>query len=107
MDREIAPEIRRKRIVKRAITILLAAAAIIFSFAATVQWLRPSIRQSDVQIARVDRGTVEATLPASGVVIPAVEQIVPSPIDARVLRIERRAGDHVRVGDPIVTLDTA
>lgn len=107
MDREIAPEVRRKRIVKRAITISVAAAAIIFSFAATVQWLRPSIRRSDVQIARVERGTVEATLQASGVVIPAVEQIVPSPIDARVLRIERRAGDRVRVGDPIVTLDTA
>src|SRR5256714_6872279 len=107
MDREIAPEVRRTRITKRWITIAVAIAAVIFSFAATVEWLKPSIRRSEIQIARVERGTIEATLQASGTVIPAIEQVVPSPIDARVLRIERRAGDRVRVGDPLVTLDTA
>ena len=107
MDRDIAPEILRTRITKRWITIAVAIAVVTFSFAATVQWLKPSIRRSEIQTARVERGTVEATLQASGTVIPAIEQVLPSPIDARVLRIERRAGDRVRVGDPLVTLDTA
>jgi HlyD family secretion protein len=106
MDREISPDVRRRVIVKRVVTAAVAVAAIIFSFAATVSWLRPSIRRRDIQTAAVDRGAVDATLQASGTIIPAVEQVVSAPLDSRVLRIARRAGDRVRAGDPIVELDT-
>src|SRR6185436_591295 len=106
MDREISPDVRRRVLVKRVVTATVAVAAIVFSFAATVSWLRPSIRRRDVQTAAVERGPVDATLQASGTIIPAVEQVVSSPLDSRVLRIVRRAGDHVRAGDPIVELDT-
>ena len=41
MDREISPDVRRRVIVKRVVTAVVAAAAIVFSFAATVSWLRP------------------------------------------------------------------
>jgi HlyD family secretion protein len=107
MDREISPDVRRRVIVKRVVTAVVAVAAIVFSFAATVAWLRPSIRRRDIQTAAVGRGPVDATLQASGTIIPAVEQVVSAPLDSRVLRIVRRAGDHVRAGDPIVELDTA
>lgn len=106
MDREISPDVRRRVIAKRAITAAVALAAIVFSFAATVSWLRPSIRRRDIQTAVVERGPVDATLQASGTIIPAVEQVVSAPLDSRVLRIVRRAGDRVRAGDPIVELDT-
>jgi HlyD family secretion protein len=79
----------------------------VFSIAAAVQWLRPSLHWRDVQIARVDRGSVDAALQASGAIIPAVEQVVSSPVEARVLRIVRRAGDRVRAGDELVALDTS
>src|SRR5918911_3587066 len=107
MDRDISPEVRRRTITKRAVTAAVAVAAIVFVFAATVSWLRPSIRRRDIQTAVVDRGAVDATLQASGTIIPAVEQVVSAPLDSRVLRIVRRAGDRVRAGDPIVELDTA
>jgi len=106
MDREISPDVRRRVIVKRVVTAAVAVAAIVFSFAATISWLRPSIRRRDIQTAVVERGPVDATLQASGTIIPAVEQVVSSPLDSRVLRIVRRAGDHVRAGDAIVELDT-
>lgn len=106
MDREISPDVRRRVIVKRVVTAAVAVAAIVFSFAATVSWLRPSIRRRDVQTAAVGRGPVDATLQASGTIIPAFEQVVSAPLDSRVLRIVRRAGDRVRAGDPIVELDT-
>jgi HlyD family secretion protein len=106
MDRDISPEVRRRTIAKRAVTATVAVAAIVFVFAATVSWLRPSIRRRDIQTAIVDRGPVDATLQASGTIIPAVEQVVSAPLDSRVLRIVRRAGDRVRAGDPIVELDT-
>lgn len=106
MDREISPDVRRRVIVKRVVTATVAVAAIVFSFAATLSWLRPSMRRRDIQTAVVERGPVDATLQASGTIIPAVEQVVSSPLDSRVLRIVRRAGDRVRAGDPIVELDT-
>ena len=56
MDREIAPEVRRMRVIKRAATIVIAIAAAAFSVAATVEWLRPSVHRRDIQIARVVPG---------------------------------------------------
>ncbi|PYQ28343.1 MAG: hypothetical protein DMF56_16160 [Acidobacteria bacterium] len=107
MDREIAPEVRRRRIVRRVAVAIIAVAAVVFSFAATIQWLRPSIHRSDIRIARVERGSVDATLQASGTIVPLVEQVVSSPVEARVLRIGRHAGDRVHAGDELLTLDTA
>ncbi len=107
MDREIAPEVRQRRVAKRVVTAVIAVAAVTFIFAASIEWLRPSIARRDVQIARVERGAIEATLSANGTVVPLVEQVVSSPVEARVLRVGRRAGDRVRAGDELLTLDTA
>jgi HlyD family secretion protein len=107
MDRALAPEIRRRRVARIVITTAVAIAAIVFSFAATLQWLRPSVRRADIQTARVERGNIDATLQASGTIVPAVEQVVSSPIEARVLRIIRRPGDRVRAGDELLALDTS
>jgi HlyD family secretion protein len=107
MDREIAPEVRRRRIVRRVAVASIAVAAVTFFVAATVQWLRPSLDRNRVQFAVVRRGVVEATLDASGTVVPLIERVVSSPVEARVLRIERRAGDRVAAGDALLTLDTA
>lgn len=107
MDREIAPGVRKRRIVRRVVTVLVAVAASAFLLSATVEWLRPSLRRKDIQIARVERGAIEATLEASGTVVPLVEQVVSSPVEARVLRVGRRAGEQVRIGDELLTLDTS
>ena len=95
------------RVAKRVAIGVIAVAAVAFSLAATVNFLRPALSRHDIQTARVERGNVEATLQASGTVMPANEQTVASPIDARVLRIIRRAGDRVRTGDELVALDTS
>jgi HlyD family secretion protein len=107
MDRDITREERNRRNLRRGLTAVVAIAAAAFCLAATVEWLRPSLDKRDVLIARVERGSVEATLQASGTVVPLVEQVVSSPVEARVLRIGRRAGASVRSGDELLTLDTA
>jgi len=107
MDRDIAQEVRRGRVTRRVVTAVVAIAAGSFGLAATVEWLRPSLRRNDVQTARVARGNVESTLQAAGAVTPLVEQVVSSPVEARVLRIGRRAGTPVRAGDELLSLDTA
>ncbi len=106
MDREIAPEVRKRLLARRVVTAGLAFAVLAFLFAASVEWLRPSLDRRDVQLAAVTRGSIEATLQANGVVVPLFEQAVSSPVEARVLRIGRRAGARVHVGDELLTLDT-
>jgi HlyD family secretion protein len=107
MDVEITQDVRRRRVTRRILVAVIAIAAAGFCLAATVQWLRPSIDRADVMTTKVTRGSVEATLQASGTVVPLIEQVVSSPVEARVLRIGRRAGTPVKAGDELLTLDTA
>jgi HlyD family secretion protein len=107
MDREITQAVRTRRRVKQALTAAAAVGAIVLCGAATVTWLRPSVRRSDLQIARVERGAIDATLTASGTVIPENETVISSPVEARTLRIQHRAGDLLHRGDAILTLDTS
>ncbi|MBV9494826.1 MAG: HlyD family efflux transporter periplasmic adaptor subunit [Acidobacteria bacterium] len=106
MDRDLTSNERRQSMMRRVVPVAIAIAAIAFSLAATMRWLRPSVRRRDLQTARVERGSIDAVVQASGIVEPANEQVVSSPVEARVLRIGRRAGDRVRVGDELLTLDT-
>jgi len=107
MDREIAQTVRTQRMARRIVIAVVAVAALVFFVAATVSWLRPSVRRSDLQIARVERGSVDATIQATGTVVPEVETVISSPVEARALRIQHRAGDRLRAGDAILTLDTS
>ncbi|HEY0142797.1 MAG TPA: HlyD family efflux transporter periplasmic adaptor subunit [Thermoanaerobaculia bacterium] len=107
MDREITQEVRTRKVVRRVVTFIAILAVAGGALAAAVEWLRPSLKRREIQTARVVRGTVEETLQAAGTVVPLVEQVVSSPVEARVVGIGRRAGDRVTVGDALVTLDTA
>src|SRR5213082_185971 len=107
MDREIAQSVRKTRVARRVIVVVVAVAALLFCVAATVSWLRPSVRRSDLQIARVERGSVDATIQAAGTVVPELETVISSPVEARALRIQHRAGDQLHDGDAILTLDTS
>jgi HlyD family secretion protein len=107
MDREISQTVRTRRVARRVVIGLVAIGALIFCVAATVSWLRPSVRRSDLQMARVESGVVDATIQASGTVVPEAETVISSPVEARVLRIQHRAGDRLHAGDAILTLDTS
>lgn len=83
-----------------------ALLVVALGFSWGLDWLRPAVARSRVRTARVDVGPIEATITAAGVVVPEVEQVLSSPIDARVVRILRRAGAAVKTGDAVLELDT-
>jgi HlyD family secretion protein len=70
-------------------------------------WMRPSIPRARLRFARVTAGPIEAAIMASGTVVPEVERVLSSPLDARVLRILVRPGAQLEVGTPVVELDTS
>ena len=105
MDREIDTRTRYRALLKR----LLVPAAVIASVGLLVTWgaglLRPSVKRASIRTAVVDQGPVDATLSATGTVVPQTEQVLSSPVDARLLRVLKKAGTAVAAGDPIVDLD--
>ena len=92
---------------KRVAAVAAALIAALVLLTVSVGWLRPSVDRSSLRTARVTRGPIESVIEASGVVIPASETVISSPVDARILRITRRAGSAVQAGDEIVQLDTS
>lgn len=105
MDRERHPHERRARRIRQGLT----TAAVVLILVVAASWgfrlIRPSIKRSHVRIATVEAGPVDASLSASGTVVPEVEQVLSSPVDARVLKVLKRAGSSVRAGEPVLSLD--
>ena len=106
MDRPLDAEFHRRRTLKRA----LVASAALIAAAGLLVWgpglIWPSVSRSRIRTARADVGPIEAVITASGTVVPEVEEVISSPVGARVLRILKRAGARLAPGEPIVELDT-
>jgi HlyD family secretion protein len=107
MDREIDIGTRRRRTIRRVLIGVGAVAGVVALFAVGLDWLRPSIKRSRTRFGVVERGDLEATLHASGTVVPAHERVVSCPVDARVERVLRRPGEVVEQGTAILELDTS
>jgi len=107
VDRPIDDAVRRRAQLRR----WLPVTAVLILLATALVWgadlLRPSVNRSSIRTVRVEVGPLEASLTASGTVLPAIEHVVSSPIDARVLQRLRRVGDTVAPGDVIVNLDAS
>jgi HlyD family secretion protein len=105
MDRPLDPAFvqhrRRRRTMGAAAGVSLAGVALVWG----PSLVRPTVARDRIRTAVVDRGPIEAVITASGTVVPEVEQVVSSPVDARVLRILKRAGDRVARGEPILEMD--
>ena len=107
MDRPIAPEILQRENIKRALKIavpVMAITAVLFLISA---WIHPSTSRNRIRIAKVERGPIEATITASGTVVPEFEQALSSPIDSRVLKVLRKPGAAVAKGEAILELDVS
>jgi multidrug efflux pump subunit AcrA (membrane-fusion protein) len=74
---------------------------------AVPRFVRPTLDRSEIRTARVEAGPVEATISATGTVVPEFEHVLSSPLDARVLRILRKPGASLKPGEPILDLDVS
>jgi len=105
LDRPLDRSFVDRRLRRRWAWAGIGLAALLLVGFALPRLFRPALHVGPGQTARVERGPVEAVLQATGTVVPAFEQTLSSPADARVLRILRQPGDALLAGDSIVELD--
>ena len=105
MDRDIDPAFRRQQIIKRIAVSAIIVSALCALLVWGPGWISPSISRARIRTARVDTGPVESVITASGIVVPELEQVLSSPIDARVVKILKKPGEALARGEPIVELD--
>jgi HlyD family secretion protein len=105
MDREIPKTERQKELRKLIIrwTAGIAGGAVIVWL--LISLLQPALKRKDLRISVVEQGTIEVSVNASGIVAPAFEEIINSPIQSRIIEVYKKGGDAVQAGDPILRLD--
>ena len=106
MDRDLSPRQRRQRwlgATAKALAGLAVVAALLYT---GQRLLRPSIDRAELRTAFVERGPIEATVTATGTIVPRTEQTISSPVSAEILSVRVSLGEHVERGQTIMLLDT-
>ena len=96
MDRAIDPVFAAAQKRRRMIVGALVIGGLFLAFTYGPSLLKPSVPRSRVRVEKVNRGPVEASISANGTVTPDLEEVISSPVDARVTRILKRAGDPIK-----------
>ena len=105
MDRPLDTQVvkqRRRRQILLASFLLGTLIALFFIFSALIS---PSVDRKDIQIAVVQRGSIEGTISASGNVVPKFEQSISSPSETRVLAVLKKPGEYVKKAESLLDLD--
>lgn len=105
MDREIPKEVRNKERNKKIIRYGVIGTAGVIVVCVLISLMRTGVKVSDLVFSKVEKGTIEVSVSASGKVVPAFEEIINSPINTRILEVYKKGGDSVDAGTPIMKLD--
>ncbi len=86
MDQEITREVQAQKR-KRSIIIIIMVVVVLVGLVWMLRtWLNSSIMRSEFTTARVEIGSVENTINASGEVLPEFEEIITSSINGSIKR---------------------
>lgn len=105
MDRAISKQTLAKERKQRIIKITLIAVGVTAVIITLLKVLENGVQASSLQFSTAERGAIELTINTSGVVAPAIEEAVVSPISSRLLQVFHKHGDSVEQGTPLLQLD--
>jgi len=105
MDREISKSEQNRGVLRKVLIPVVILALLGAGYWAMKSGLRKSARSSDLVVSTVDRGTVKSTLTATGLVIPAAELVINSPITTEIKELDLISGSEVKEGDKIMSLN--
>lgn len=85
------------------ISAIFAVVAILYG----INWLfSPSASRSSIRTAKVELGSITATINAGGVVIPANEETLSSETNSRIIKVLAQPGQKVKRGTRILQMET-
>jgi HlyD family secretion protein len=105
MDAEITQEVTSQRRRKTIVIVLISVTVIIVLIWILRDTLKSSLKKSEITTAVVVTGNIENTLNATGEVLPEFEEILTTPINASIKNVIMDAGNKVKAGQSILTLD--
>ncbi len=105
MDRDLSSKHMQRQKLKMSLKIGSVVIVIIFSLVAFRAILKPTIKRSMMRTAIAETGSIEASITASGIVVPEFEQVITSPIQSKIIRVDRTAGEHIKKGESLLQLD--
>ncbi|MDX2246028.1 MAG: HlyD family efflux transporter periplasmic adaptor subunit [Bacteroidia bacterium] len=105
MDSPISQSQQTKDRRWRIFRLLLIVPGLVFAAMLFRYLLRPSAESASFRFATVEQGEVENAISTTGLVVPAYEQLLTSPITARLNKVLHRAGTSVKTGELILELD--
>ncbi len=105
MDKEITQEVSSQNRKKAIIVTLISVTILVIAIWLVRTVFKSSINRSEITTAVVKIGNIENTINASGEVLPEFEEILTSPINASIKNVIMDAGNKVKAGQSILTLD--
>ncbi len=106
MDKEISRDRLKGRQRKRGLYIVGGVVALLGAFWLLKGVLTPTVKRNSLIVGEVREGEMENTVSANGTVEPSSEIVLVSPLTAKIRRVVTENGNPVKVGDPILILDT-
>ncbi|GEO02733.1 ABC transporter permease [Adhaeribacter aerolatus] len=105
MDRELS-EAKIKQNKRKAYgKIGLVALVVLLAIMGLRLVLKPTVSKATINTAIATLGPIEATITASGVIVPETEEIISSPIPARIQKVLRQSGEKIKTGESVLQLD--
>ena len=92
---------RNRKILKWGIALIMLALLLLL----LRNLFSTSAEKNEFRIVTVEQGDMENNISASGLVIPAYEVVLNSPISGDIQKVHFNNGDHVKPGDLILELD--
>lgn len=105
MDRQISKKEQRQAKAKKLLPYIIGAGCLIVLSIVLMLMMRSRVSREDLMIAIVDSGSIQTSITGSGKVVPALEEIINSPINTRIVEVYCKAGDSVDTGTPLLRLD--
>ena len=105
MDRPLTKEEKRRHAQKLYINLGLGALLGIGIITGLIFLLDDGIKETNLVIAKAEKGSIESSVSASGKIVPLYEQTIVSPVSTRILEVYCQEGDSVNPGESLLKLD--
>ena len=99
MDREIPKKEKQKKLLMRIGKIAGSLVLLTIIIVSGINYARSTVNKKSLTFSKVDKGTIETSVTASGEVYPAFEEIINSPISSRIVEVYcHNAAIHIHIG---------